>query len=174
MMIPTEFSSRLKHRPRVPPANSTISPAIADCRPTQRAIPSPTSITRPTSAVCTCPLKSSISFCRTEAISSALNFMEVPLSQAVLQVLQPRSQRTVKNCVSDLNHQPAHRRRIVHRLEHGVIGQRRFKPALNLSQLLRSQLDRTADRHPLLVRAGLMLLPGFAEDDRQQIEPLVP
>ena len=35
--------------------------------------------TRPTSLVASCPRKSSISFWMTEAISSALNFMEAPL-----------------------------------------------------------------------------------------------
>ena len=49
MITPTEFSSRLKARPKTSPGNSTISPDITPDRPYTRAMPSPTSITRPTS-----------------------------------------------------------------------------------------------------------------------------
>ena len=49
MMTPTDVSSRLKASPLTPFWNVTISPVITPERPWTRAIPSPTSRTRPTS-----------------------------------------------------------------------------------------------------------------------------
>src|SRR5260370_8014893 len=75
-MMLTEFSSRLKVRPRtLARVNSTISPYMMLERPYTRAMPSPTSSTRPTSRVSRRAPKFLISSVSTEVISSALNFI---------------------------------------------------------------------------------------------------
>ena len=50
MMQPISYSSRLKAMPSRPPGNSSSSLAIVRGSPETRAMPSPTSITRPTSS----------------------------------------------------------------------------------------------------------------------------
>ena len=50
MMQPISSSSRLKAIPSTPPVNSNSSFAIARGRPFTRAMPSPASMTRPTSS----------------------------------------------------------------------------------------------------------------------------
>ena len=47
---PISRTSRLSARPSRPPSNSSSSLVIAECRPSTRAMPSPVSMTRPTSS----------------------------------------------------------------------------------------------------------------------------
>src|SRR6516165_713836 len=86
-------------------------------------MPSPTSRTWPTSLVASWPLKSSISLCRTEAISSALNFMETPLLDALAQLLDARGQRAIVNGIGDPDDDSADQRRIDLGLENRVEGE---------------------------------------------------
>src|SRR5207244_10592588 len=111
-----------------------------------RAMPSPISSTRPTSAVSIWPRKSSISFWMTEAISSGLNFMEAPLAQAASQLFQASPQRTVINGIVHANDQPADQRRVRLRFKNRFKVQRGPQPLL--------------DRPPRLVRQRLRRLHG--------------
>src|ERR1700722_6945456 len=95
-------------------------------------MPSPTSSSCPTSLVAICPLKSSISFCRTEAISSALNFMETPLLDAFAQLCDAHGQRAIVNGVGSGDHNSADQRRIALRLENRVEGERLGQPRAEL------------------------------------------
>ncbi len=61
MITPTDVSSRLKANPLTPFWNVTISPVMTPERPWTRAIPSPTSRTRPTSVRVTSDWNCSIS-----------------------------------------------------------------------------------------------------------------
>src|SRR3954454_5986450 len=47
---PISRTSRLSARPRSPPSNSSSSLVMAECRPSTRAMPSPVSVTMPTSS----------------------------------------------------------------------------------------------------------------------------
>ena len=62
MITPTDDSSRLNASPLTPFSNATISPVITPERPWTRAMPSPTSSTRPTSDRVTSAWNCSISF----------------------------------------------------------------------------------------------------------------
>src|SRR3954454_22279261 len=111
MITPTDDSSRLNASPRAfspapEPSNSTISPVITPERPWTRAMPSPTSSTRPTSVLVTSAWNCSISRWMTELISSALNFMRLSLDQAMAELLEPAAHRGVVYVVADLDDQP--------------------------------------------------------------------
>src|SRR3954454_458092 len=117
MITPTDDSSRLNARPRIfswEPrlSNSTISPVITPERPWTRAIPSPTSRTRPTSDRVTSAWNCSISFWMTEVISSALNFMRLPFDQALSELFQAVADRGVIDVVADLHDQAADQGRV--------------------------------------------------------------
>src|SRR4051812_50048355 len=89
MMRPTAFSSRLNASPRTPVrVNSTSSPAMTLARPYTRAMPSPTSSTRPTSVACRRLLNWLISLERTETISSALNLMGASFQELVRELVE--------------------------------------------------------------------------------------
>src|SRR3954471_12830753 len=107
MMTATDDSSRLKASPRIlVEVNSTISPAMAADRPYTRAMPSPTSRTRPTSRT-SCPDPSPlISRVRTETISSGLNFIAAPRQQLIADGIDPVPDRAVEHLVADLDDHP--------------------------------------------------------------------
>ena len=64
----------------------------------------------------------------TEAISSALNFMETPLLQPLAKLLDPHRERTVVDGIADPNHDPAQERRIDPGLEDGLERKRFGQP----------------------------------------------
>src|SRR5687767_10946605 len=107
MMMPTEVSSRLNANPMVPPGNCTISPDITPERPYTRAMPSPTSSTRPTSRTSICDWKCSISCWTTEAISSALNLMDAPVDHLRPHLFQLHGDGRVIDGVADPQHHAA-------------------------------------------------------------------
>src|ERR1700688_2982356 len=119
-------------------------------------MPSPTSRTWPTSLVASCPLKSSISFWRTEAISSALNFMETPLPDAFAQLRDARDQRAIVDGIGDPDHNSADERRIDLGFEDRV-KRKRFGQAFSQSipRLVAKRHGRF-DLHPPLSAAGLL------------------
>src|SRR4051794_3212644 len=106
MITPTDDSSRLSAIPLTPFSNATISPFMTPERPKTRAMPSPTSSTRPTSERVTSVWNCSISFWMTEVISSALNFMRLPFDQSVAELFQTVADRRVVDVVADLDDQP--------------------------------------------------------------------
>src|SRR3954447_4573502 len=112
MMAPTDDSSRLKASPRTPFSNLTISPVMTPERPWIRAIPSPTSSTRPTSVLVTSDSNCSISRWMTEVISSALNFMRLPFDQAIAKFLEMIADRGVVDAAARLDAQAADQRRV--------------------------------------------------------------
>src|SRR4029078_10743336 len=83
-----------------------------------RAMPSPTSSPRPTSSVWTCERYCSISVCRTETISSALNLITASFDELFLQVFQFGSQRAVVAPVVDADDHAAQQRGIDLGLQH--------------------------------------------------------
>src|SRR5215212_5231882 len=108
MMTATDDSSRLNASPRMPvDVNSTISPAMTVDRPYTRAIPSPTSSTRPTSRTSWSDPSPVISRWRTETISSGLNFIAAPGQQLVADGLDAGPHRAVEDLVPHLDDHPA-------------------------------------------------------------------
>src|SRR5215217_7930567 len=107
MITPTDVSSRFSAIPLTPLEKATISPVITPERPWIRAMPSPTSSTRPTSVRVTWASNCSISLTITEAISSALNFMRLPFHQSLAKLFEPVADRGVEDVVADLDDQAA-------------------------------------------------------------------
>src|SRR6185503_20176304 len=68
-------------------------------------MPSPTSKTRPTSRTSILASNCSISACSTDAISSALNFMDAPVDQLFAKTTEVGLQRAVEDDVADLHDQ---------------------------------------------------------------------
>src|SRR3954468_1586617 len=110
MITPTDDSSRLSAIPLTPLENATISPVITPESPWIRAMPSPTSSTRPTSVRVTWAWNCSISRWMTEVISSALNFMRLPFDQSLAELFESVSDRGVVHVVADLDDQPPDQR----------------------------------------------------------------
>src|SRR5690242_13893428 len=81
-------------------------------------MPSPTSSTRPTSRTSACLRMSAISCVRTEAISSALNFITASLDQVLAEVVDARADGGVVEPVADLDHQAAEQGRVLPDVEH--------------------------------------------------------
>src|SRR3954469_19868061 len=119
MITPTEVSSRLRANPLAPLAKVTISPFITPERPWTRAIPSPTSSTRPTSVRVTCDWNCSISRWITEVISSALNFMGLSFDESAADRLEAGADRGVVEIVTDLDDQATDQRRVDLQCDHG-------------------------------------------------------
>src|SRR3970040_366197 len=136
-------------------------------------MPSPTSSTRPTSLVSICPRKSSISFWRTEAISSALNFMETPLAQAGPQLFHAGPQRTVVNRIADLYHNSAQHRRIGLVFENGFKRKHLGQPPPDFRQRILRERRGAQHPHAPLSLVQLVLHPRLLENERQQFEPVV-
>src|SRR5205809_172707 len=119
MITPTDVSSRLRASPLTPFSKVTISPFITPARPWTRAIPSPTSSTRPTSVRVTCDWNCSISRWMTEVISSALNFMGLSFDESAADRLEAGADRGVVHIITDLDDQPADQRRVNLQGDHG-------------------------------------------------------
>src|SRR5450755_3716089 len=90
-----------------------------------RAMPSPTSRTRPISCVSSLPRMSVISCWRTETISLGLNRMTASLDELVPHLFQARPNAGVVKHVADLHRQAAQQVRIDARLQQGVAAERR-------------------------------------------------
>src|SRR4051794_12128998 len=124
MMTPTEFSSRLNANPRTPAlGNSNISLDITPDSPYTRAMPSPTSSTRPVSRVSSWGPDRPISCSRTETISSALNLMTAPLDHLVPDVRKAGAHAGVVEPVPHAHHQPAQQVGVDARVEHRLLAE---------------------------------------------------
>src|SRR5579871_4166579 len=112
---PIDSSSRLSASPSVPFSNSSSSFTEAWGRPLTRAIPSPTSITRPTCSAPTWRLSSAMCRERAAAISSpekvsSAIFAPSPstgLYQQVAQPLEPQPHRAVDDEIAEGDQHPA-------------------------------------------------------------------
>src|SRR5688572_5697648 len=133
-----------------------------------RAIPSPTSSTRPTSWTTAPSLPASlISFRRTETISSGLNFMTATLDQLIADLVQSLTDACVVLPVVDPDDQPAQDVRIDPLVHHGLLaGELAHLPGEPLALLL-AQGDGTRDVH---VDLSCPLLDEFAVDCEQGAE----
>src|SRR5262245_16477524 len=83
-----------------------------------RAMPSPTSSTRPTSSARSLPSMSWISRVRTEVISSALNLIATSLDELLPNDFESRADRGVVEPVADPHHHAADQLGIDLRLQH--------------------------------------------------------
>src|SRR6478752_500308 len=151
MITPTDDSSRFRASPFTPFSKVTISPFITPERPWTRAIPSPTSSTRPTSVRVTCDWNCSISRWITEVISSALNFMGLSFDESAADRLQAGADRGVVDLVSDLDDQAPDQRRVDLQGDHGRGVDHRGQPVAERGLLPLVERDGRADRHRLSV-----------------------
>src|SRR5262245_10170306 len=108
---PIDSSSRFRARPSVPPSNSSTSLTAVPGRPATRAMPSPTSSTRP---ICACSTEGwNVSTClrSAAAISSAL-MVSSAISDLFLQLFESVTDRAVDDHVADAGDDAAHHRRV--------------------------------------------------------------
>src|SRR5918994_1935043 len=166
---PIESSSRLRARPTAPLSNSSSSLTAASGSPATVAMPSPTSVMRPTCAVETSGLKSS-RFLRSAAamsavlmVSSAIGLVLVLLSsECVLQLVEPAADRSVDHGVADLGDDAAEHRRVDDDLLAAGCGDARIGEGL--AQLVVAlQGLREAEQLVLDLTEGA-LGPGHAEE----------
>src|SRR5258707_1065233 len=138
-----------------------------------RAMPSPTSSTRPTSRDTSLERYWSISDCRTETISSALNLMTASLNDLVADRDQPRPDRGVVEPISHLYDQAADQVGIRPHAQHRLLLESLAEFIPQAFLLIVRQRRGGANLHahpsrPLLVQF-LSSLENVAED----VEPLV-
>src|SRR5271157_3712290 len=100
-------------------------------------MPSPISITRPTSRTSMRDSNCSTSCWITEAISSALNLMDTPVDHLLAKGLQLPGDRAVVDGVADAEHGAADKLGLDRRLEQHVAAQCGTKPGGDLVHLLR-------------------------------------
>src|SRR3954453_20141444 len=142
MITPTDDSSRFSAMPLTPLENATISPVITPESPWIRAMPSPTSSTRPTSVRVTWAWNCSISRWMTEVISSALNFMRLPFDQSLAELFQSVADRGIVEVVADLDDQAADQAGVDHVPDHGGGAQHRGEPVAERGPLAVVERDR--------------------------------
>src|SRR5271163_3707045 len=100
-------------------------------------MPSPTSITRPTSRTSMRDSNCSTSCWITEAISSALNLMNTPIDHLLANGLQLVGDGAVVDGVADAKDGPADQGRIDDALQNGRLAQRRAQQGGDALELLR-------------------------------------
>src|SRR5262245_43130250 len=124
---PIDASSRLRARPTVPSSNSSSSFTAASGRPEMRAMPSPTSLTRPTvraSSDGSNPsrfLVSAAAMSAAERVSSAIGRSFAVHLQAALQLVETGAHRAVDDGVADGDHEPPDHRRVDDDLDRDVL-----------------------------------------------------
>src|SRR5687768_16453452 len=112
-MHPISPTSRLNASPRTPPGNSSSSLAIAPGKPDTRAIPSPASITRPSSPRSTDGVQLSTCLRRASAMSFESNLSASTAirshapCQVPLRLGQPARERAVEHLVAHPGDHPA-------------------------------------------------------------------
>src|SRR5262245_25527541 len=119
---PIDSSSRFRARPRMPPSNSSSSFTPTPGRPATVAMPSPTSVTRPTWAASVEGEKPSRFFWRAAAMSAVLMVSSAISIRLLLrwlsdlerglQLLEPGLHRTVDHRVAHLGADPAEHGRV--------------------------------------------------------------
>src|SRR5579871_2421821 len=89
-----------------------------------RAMPSPTSSTRPTSLESSWGRNCSSSVCRTETISSALNLITASRDELIANGVELRPDRRIVNVVADAHHHAAQEIRIDPHFQQGFLFER--------------------------------------------------
>src|SRR5262249_47033372 len=134
-----------------------------------RAMPSPTSRTRPTSRDSTSRPVRAICSRRTETISPGLNLITTSLNQLVPHCLQPRADAGIVEPVAYLHDQSAQEVRIdpqfQNRLALECLSQFAAQPLL----VIVVERHCRADLHSHLSGVLLQQLPVGGHDDRQQV-----
>src|SRR3954451_3213676 len=173
-MTPTDDSSRFSAIPLTPLEKATISPVITPDRPWTRAIPSPTSRTRPTSVRVTSAWNCSISRWMTEVISSALNFMGLPFDQSSAELFEVAADRGVVDVVADLDDQAADERRVdLVTDDRGGAADQAGQAAAQRLALALVERDGRPYGHRHAVLAAVPEGPGLPGDRRQEPQAAV-
>src|SRR5437016_3460466 len=174
MMTPTELSSRLNAMPRtLASGNSTISPAMTWESPYTRAMPSPTSSTRPVSIASTPVLASWISLEMTETISPTLNAMTAPLDELVPDALEAGAHAGGVDPVADPHDQPAQQAGVQGLLQDRLAARDPLEVMIQPAALLVGQRDRRAHVSVEAVRALLVQHAIGLLDGAQHAEAVV-
>src|SRR5436190_11151459 len=136
-------------------------------------MPSPTSNTRPTSRTSMCDWYCWISDWRTEAISSALNFMHTPRHHLFAQLFKLRRNGSVKNPIADAQHNAADQ------LGMNLFFQNRLRAGSRLQRLqdglLRGGIKRLrrTDQHSHPVAHAIVFLVKRQMNEPQHIQATV-
>src|ERR687894_343779 len=172
---PIESSSRFMARPTSPLSNSSSSFTAAPGSPLTVAMPSPTSVTRPTWAVSTLGFQSSRFLRSAEAMSAVLMVSSAivvssssRLLESVLQLVETAAHRPVDDGIADLGDDAAQDRRVDHDLDLDLLAGGLAQGLGQALALVVVQVDRRAHLGDLLVgfcRAHLDELP----DDVRQV-----
>src|SRR5690606_24130995 len=108
---PIESSSRLSARPNRPDSNSSSSLTAASGSPATRAMPSPTSMTRPTWVSSTSGAKPS-RFFLIAAVMSAVLIVSSAISEGLSELVQAGTDGAVEDGVADLGDDATHHGRV--------------------------------------------------------------
>src|SRR5262245_60239109 len=173
MITPTDDSSRLSAMPLTPLENATISPVMTPERPWIRAMPSPTSSTRPTSVRVTWAWNCSISRWMTEVISSALNFMRLSFDQSLAKLFESVADRGVVDVVADLDDQPPDQGRVDDEPDDGRGAEHLREPLGERGLLGIVERDGRLDDDLPAVPAPVRELARRADDRGKGCEPAV-
>src|ERR1700730_2710324 len=138
-----------------------------------RAMPSPTSSTRPTSWASRPPRTSWISLSSTETISLGLNRITASLDELVADLFQPRADAAVVQRVADLHGQAAQERGIDARLQHRLAAQRRPQLLAQLFLLVVGQRHGRLHLHAHLARPLLVHVADGGGDGPDRVETVV-
>src|SRR5262245_65641497 len=138
-----------------------------------RAMPSPISSTRPTVWVSSWGRYCSISDCRTEMISSALNLMAAFLDQLVACGDERTADRAVKKGVADAQHDAAQQVGNHFFVQDWLQPQRLADVFHEAAALVVVQRHGSAHLHGNPPRARMVKVNVSVSDEAQQIHPLV-
>src|SRR5947209_12924391 len=138
-----------------------------------RAMPSPTSSTRPTSRPARRSLYLTISCSRTETISSGLNLMTAALQELVPNARETGADGRIVQPIADLHNQAADQVGIDAGFQHGFA----VKGVAELVQqplaLVVGERDGAANLHAHAAGAAVANLPRLRQDGPDDPEPLV-
>src|SRR5438270_12758960 len=135
-------------------------------------MPSPTSRTRPTSRASSLERYWSISVCRTETISSALNLITASRDQLVSDTLEAGADGAVVEPIADADHQPAEEVRIDLRSQERFAVQRVAELPAQALALVLGQGHGGPDLDPDAPGALVAQLAGGGQDRPQQVQAL--
>src|SRR5260370_3878715 len=138
-----------------------------------RAMPSPTSRTRPPSPASSLAWYCSISCCKTETISLALNLMTASRDNLTANHIQTLSHRGIKQPVAHTNAHAA-QQGCVNLGLHNRLQVKCFpNPLLQLGFLVIGQGHRRFDLYPDPLAALIVQFPVSRQDRPQQVQPFL-
>src|SRR5690606_16361268 len=168
---PIDSSSRFSARPTTPLSNSSSSLTAASGSPPTVAMPSPTSVTRPTCAVSTLGCQPS-RFLRSAAAMSAVLMVSSAIGgssssrrlQSVLELVEPGAHRPVDDGVAHLGDDAAEDRGIDHDLDLDLLAGGLAERLGQALPLVVAERDRRAHLGDLLVGLGGAHLDQLPDD----------